>query len=119
MLQDLAPGRQVDRGLSNVSNGAPNHLRPYLNRDLFDDADEIQHLIGDLLDASITEFYWRLPAAKTAELVNLVARKAIDGRTDRHQFHQSRKNVKYVKNRQGASLAKCLFALLAGITIKR
>jgi len=26
------PGRQSIVGLSNVSNGAPNHLRPYLNR---------------------------------------------------------------------------------------
>ncbi len=32
MLQDLAPGSKSTVGLSNVSNGAPVHLRPYLNR---------------------------------------------------------------------------------------
>jgi len=32
MLQDLAPGARSAVGLSNVSNGAPNNLRPILNR---------------------------------------------------------------------------------------
>jgi len=32
MLQDIAPGCKSIVGLSNVSNGAPVHLRPYLNR---------------------------------------------------------------------------------------
>jgi 5-methyltetrahydrofolate corrinoid/iron sulfur protein methyltransferase len=32
MLQDLAPGAGSAVGLSNVSNGAPNNLRPILNR---------------------------------------------------------------------------------------
>jgi 5-methyltetrahydrofolate corrinoid/iron sulfur protein methyltransferase len=32
MLQDLGPGCKSTVGLSNVSNGAPVHLRPYLNR---------------------------------------------------------------------------------------
>ncbi len=32
MLQDIAPGSKSTVGLSNVSNGTPNHLRPYLNR---------------------------------------------------------------------------------------
>lgn len=32
MLQDIAPGTGSAVGLSNVSNGAPTHLRPYLNR---------------------------------------------------------------------------------------
>jgi len=32
MLQDIAPGCKSTVGLSNVSNGTPNHLRPYLNR---------------------------------------------------------------------------------------
>lgn len=32
MLQDIAPGCKSIVGLSNVSNGAPNHLRPYLNQ---------------------------------------------------------------------------------------
>jgi 5-methyltetrahydrofolate corrinoid/iron sulfur protein methyltransferase len=32
MLQDIAPGCKSIVGLSNVSNGAPTHLRPYLNR---------------------------------------------------------------------------------------
>jgi len=32
MLQDIAPGCKSTVGLSNVSNGTPTHLRPYLNR---------------------------------------------------------------------------------------
>ncbi len=32
MLQDIAPGSKSAVGLSNVSNGTPNELRPYLNR---------------------------------------------------------------------------------------
>ena len=32
MLQDIAPGCKSTVGLSNVSNGTPDHLRPYLNR---------------------------------------------------------------------------------------
>lgn len=32
MVQDIAPGCKSIVGLSNVSNGAPNHLRPYLNQ---------------------------------------------------------------------------------------
>jgi 5-methyltetrahydrofolate corrinoid/iron sulfur protein methyltransferase len=31
-LQDIAPGAKSAVGLSNVSNGTPTHLRPYLNR---------------------------------------------------------------------------------------
>ncbi len=32
MVQDIAPGCKSTVGLSNVSNGAPSHLRPWLNR---------------------------------------------------------------------------------------
>jgi 5-methyltetrahydrofolate corrinoid/iron sulfur protein methyltransferase len=32
MLQDIAPGIKSTCGLSNISNGAPNHLRPILNQ---------------------------------------------------------------------------------------
>ncbi|MDP6126758.1 MAG: dihydropteroate synthase, partial [Dehalococcoidales bacterium] len=32
MLADVAPGCKSTVGLSNISNGAPTHLRPYLNR---------------------------------------------------------------------------------------
>ena len=32
MLQDIAPGCKSTVGLSNISNGTPTHLRPYLNR---------------------------------------------------------------------------------------
>ncbi len=32
MLQDIAPGCRSTAGLSNISNGTPTHLRPYLNR---------------------------------------------------------------------------------------
>ena len=32
MLQEIAPGCKSTVGLSNISNGTPDHLRPYLNR---------------------------------------------------------------------------------------
>jgi len=32
MLQDIAPGAKATCGLSNISNGAPSHLRPILNQ---------------------------------------------------------------------------------------
>mgnify|MGYP001102316703 CR=1 FL=1 len=32
MLQDIAPGAKSTCGLSNISNGVPDHLRPWLNR---------------------------------------------------------------------------------------
>ena len=32
MLGDMAPGCKSTVGLSNISNGSPAHLRPYLNR---------------------------------------------------------------------------------------
>jgi len=32
MLKDMALGCKSTVGLSNISNGTPNHLRPYLNR---------------------------------------------------------------------------------------
>jgi 5-methyltetrahydrofolate corrinoid/iron sulfur protein methyltransferase len=32
MLQDMAPGAKSTCGLSNISNGPPDHLRPILNR---------------------------------------------------------------------------------------
>jgi len=32
MLADIAPGCKSTVGLSNISNGSPAHLRPYLNR---------------------------------------------------------------------------------------
>lgn len=32
MLQDIAPGCKSTCGLSNISNGVPDHLRPWLNR---------------------------------------------------------------------------------------
>ena len=32
MLQDIAPGCKSTVGLSNISNGTPTELRPYLNR---------------------------------------------------------------------------------------
>ncbi len=32
MLNDIAPGAKSTVGLSNISNGAPDHLRPWLNR---------------------------------------------------------------------------------------
>ena len=97
MLQDLAPGCKSNVGLSNVSNGAPDHLRPYLNQTYF------LMLQKHGLYAAIVDSYDRevmaLSKGGQPELAALVARlmdgQAVDaaGLPDKQRQHVKTFNV--------------------------
>jgi 5-methyltetrahydrofolate corrinoid/iron sulfur protein methyltransferase len=56
MLQDIAPGAKSTCGLSNISNGPPNHLRPILNQTYMVMLDKcgMHSVISDPLDEKLT-----------------------------------------------------------------
>src|SRR3990172_12957495 len=93
MLADVAPGCKSTVGLSNISNGTPAHLRPYLNR-----AYMIMLMRYGLHSAIVDAFDSELVAVakgKMPEIVKLVHR-VMDG----EQFDiskLSKKEVEYVK----------------------
>lgn len=76
MLPDLAPGAGSAVGLSNVSNGAPTNLRPYLNRTylMMLMKYNIQSAIVDAFDRELFD----IARGKRPELVKLVHR-VMDG----------------------------------------
>jgi 5-methyltetrahydrofolate corrinoid/iron sulfur protein methyltransferase len=76
MLQDLAPGAGSAVGLSNVSNGAPNNLRPYLNRTylMMLMKHNIHSAIVDAFDQELID----IARGRKPELVKLV-HKVMDG----------------------------------------
>jgi len=76
MLQDIAPGCKSIVGLSNVSNGAPTHLRPYLNRAYLMMLMKygLYSAIVDAFDAELIN----IARGQKPELVNLVHR-VMDG----------------------------------------
>jgi 5-methyltetrahydrofolate corrinoid/iron sulfur protein methyltransferase len=76
MLPDLAPGAKSIVGLSNISNGAPQHLRPYLNRTflMMLMKYDIYSAILDAFDKELLD----IAHGKRPELVKLVQR-AMDG----------------------------------------
>ena len=76
MLQDIAPGCKSIVGLSNVSNGAPVHLRPYLNRTYLMMLMKygLYSAIVDAFDAELIS----IARGQKPELVNLVHR-VMDG----------------------------------------
>jgi 5-methyltetrahydrofolate corrinoid/iron sulfur protein methyltransferase len=76
MLQDLAPGAGSAVGLSNVSNGAPNNLRAYLNRTylMMLMKHNIHSAIVDAFDQDLID----IARGKKPELVKLVHR-VMDG----------------------------------------
>jgi 5-methyltetrahydrofolate corrinoid/iron sulfur protein methyltransferase len=76
MLPDLAPGAKSIVGLSNVSNGAPQHLRPYLNRTflMMLMKYDIYSAILDAFDKELLD----IARCKRPELVKLVHR-AMEG----------------------------------------
>ena len=84
MLQDIAPGCKSTVGLSNVSNGAPDHLRPFLNRPylLMLEKQGLYSSIVDSFDKEIMalakgdmpemhELVAKLMAGETADLASL------------------------------------------------
>ncbi|SMC36614.1 methyltetrahydrofolate--corrinoid iron-sulfur protein Co-methyltransferase [Desulfocicer vacuolatum DSM 3385] len=56
MLQDIAPGAKSTCGLSNISNGPPNHLRPILNQTYMVMLQKygMESVISDPLDEQLT-----------------------------------------------------------------
>jgi 5-methyltetrahydrofolate corrinoid/iron sulfur protein methyltransferase len=76
MLPDIAPEAKSILGLSNVSNGAPNNLRPYLNRTFLMMLMKYD-LYSVILDAFDTELI-DIARGKKPELVQLVQR-TMDG----------------------------------------
>ncbi len=70
MLQDIAPGAQSTCGLSNISNGPPNHLRPILNQTYMVMLQKygMASVISDPLDEKLTA----IAKGKHPEIVDLV-----------------------------------------------
>jgi 5-methyltetrahydrofolate corrinoid/iron sulfur protein methyltransferase len=70
MLQDIAPGCKSTCGLSNISNGPPNHLRPILNQTYMVMLQKhgMISVISDPLDTKLTA----IAKGKHPEIVDLI-----------------------------------------------
>ena len=93
MLPDLAPGARSIVGLSNVSNGAPHNLRPYLNRTylMMLMKYDIYSIILDAFDTELLD----IARGKKPELVNLVHRTMDGENIDLKSINSE--EAKYVK----------------------
>jgi cobalamin-dependent methionine synthase I len=80
MLEDIAPGCKSTVGLSNISNGSPAHLRPYLNRAFLAMLMKynIHSAIADVMDAELV----KLAHGQMPEIVSLVHRMMDGDRPD-------------------------------------
>ncbi|MCP4349155.1 MAG: dihydropteroate synthase [Desulfobacterales bacterium] len=76
MLQDIAPGAKSTCGLSNISNGPPEHLRPILNQTYMVMLERVGmvSVISDPLDEKLTE----IAKGKRPDIVETI-HKATDG----------------------------------------
>jgi len=93
MLNEIAPGCKSTVGLSNVSNGTPTHLRPYLNRTYL-----IMLMKYGLYSAIVDAFdeeLIKIARGEKPEIVNLVYR-LMDGEKPALSS-LSEEEVKYVK----------------------
>ena len=93
MLADVAPGCKSTVGLSNISNGTPAHLRPYLNRTYM-----IMLMRYGLHSAIVDAFDSELVAiakGKMPEIVSLVHRVMDGEKPDLNRLNK--KEVEYVK----------------------
>ena len=77
MLAEIAPDCKSIVGLSNVSNGAPSHLRPYLNRTYL--AMLMKYGVHSAIVDAFDEELIRLARGEMPEIVNLV-HSMIDGK---------------------------------------
>ncbi len=93
MLQDIAPGCKSIVGLSNVSNGAPTHLRPYLNRTYLMMLMKYG-LYSAIVDAFDHELF-RIARGERTEIVALVHRVMDGEKPDLSSL--SEEEVQYVK----------------------
>jgi len=93
MLKDFAPGCKSVVGLSNISNGTPNELRPYLNRTYLMMLMKygLEAAIVDAFDTELIE----IARGKKPELVNLVHRVMDGGKPALSSL--SEEQAKYVK----------------------
>jgi len=93
MLQDIAPGCRSTVGLSNISNGTPTHLRPYLNRTYLVILMKYG-LYSAIVDAFDPELV-KIARGEMPELVNLVHRVMDGEKPDLASLTEE--EVKYVK----------------------
>jgi cobalamin-dependent methionine synthase I len=93
MLQDIVPGCKSTVGLSNISNGSPTNLRPYLNRTYLMMLMKYG-LYSAIVDAFDSELV-KIARGETPELVNLVHRVMDGEKPDLSSL--SAEEVKYVK----------------------
>jgi 5-methyltetrahydrofolate corrinoid/iron sulfur protein methyltransferase len=93
MLADIAPGGKSAVGLSNVSNGTPNELRPYLNRTYLMMLMKygLHSAIVDAFDKELID----IARGRKPELVNLVHRVMDGEKPDLSTL--GTEEVKYVK----------------------
>ena len=93
MLQDIAPGCRSTAGLSNISNGTPTHLRPYLNRTYLMMLMKygLYSAIVDAFDAELV----KIARGEMPELVKLVHRVMDREKPDLASL--TKEEVKYVK----------------------
>ena len=93
MLQDIAPGCKSTMGLSNISNGTPTHLRPYINRTylMMLMKYEIHSAIVDAFDTELI----RIAKGEKPELVDLVHRVMDGDKPDLSSLDDE--EIKYVK----------------------
>jgi len=93
MLGDIAPGCKSTVGLSNISNGTPTHLRPYLNRTYM-----IMLMKCGLYSAIVDAFdqeLVKIAKGEMPEIVDLVYRVMDGDKPDLPSLSQ--KEVEYVK----------------------
>jgi len=103
MLQDIAPGCKSTVGLSNISNGTPDHLRPYLNRTYL-----IMLMRNGLYSAIVDAFdkeLMQIARGEMPEIVDLVSRVMDGEKPDMASLSQKEKEyVKTVRVLTGESL---------------
>ena len=93
MLGEIAPGCKSTVGLSNVSNGTPTHLRPWLNRTYMIMLMKYG-LYSAIVDAFDVELI-KIPRGERPEIVDLVYR-VMDGEKP-DLFSLTEEEIKYVK----------------------
>ncbi len=93
MLQEFAPGCKSTVGLSNISNGTPTHLRPYLNRTYLIMLMKYG-LYSAIVDAFDSELI-KIARGEKPELIDLVHR-VMDGEKP-NLSSLTEEEVKYVK----------------------
>jgi len=93
MLQDIAPGCKSTVGLSNISNGTPHHLRPWLNRTYMIMLMKYG-LYSAIVDAFDTELL-KIAKGEKPQLVSLVHRMMDGEKPDLSSLGEE--EVKYAK----------------------